>query len=167
MTLTLTKSPVPRTGVGIRRAPDAVFEALVNPDSTSRFWYTKSTGRMEPGAELVWTWEMYGVSSRVVVLEIIPDRLIRFRWDGYEPANPTEVEFRLIPYGGDRTYVQVTETGFTGDGDTQVERAMESAAGFTFVLACLKAFLEHSITLTVVLDAHPSGLGVPPEQAGD
>src|SRR5262245_30422602 len=56
----LTKSPSVNTGMLIRRCPHDVFEALADPAITTRFWYTKSSGRMEQGAELTWEWEMYG-----------------------------------------------------------------------------------------------------------
>jgi len=57
--------------------------------------------------------------------------------------------------------VHITETGFTGDADTQVRRVTDSTAGFTFLLSSLKAALEHDITLRVVLDAHPPRLQLP------
>jgi uncharacterized protein YndB with AHSA1/START domain len=139
----------------VRRPPHQVFEALADPSVTTRFWYTKSTGRMAEGAELIWEWEMYRVSGRVRVRDVEPDRLIRFSWDGYDPEHPTTVEFQFLPYENDTTYLRITETGFTGDADTQVSRALDSTAGFTFVLSSLKAALEHDVTLRVTLDAHP------------
>src|SRR4029450_147837 len=123
----------------IRRAPPHVFEALADPSITTRFCSTKSRGRMEEGAELTWEWEMYGVSGKVWVQEVEPDRRIRFSWEGYDPAHPTTVEFLFVPYENDATYVRITETGFSGDGDTQVSRALDSTGGFTFLLSSLKA----------------------------
>jgi uncharacterized protein YndB with AHSA1/START domain len=161
MTLQLVKSPSAQTGMLIRRAPHDVFEALADPSITTRFWYTKSSGRMEEGAELTWEWEMYGVSGKVWVQEVEPDRRIRFSWEGYDPAHPTTVEFLFVPYEKDATYVRITETGFSGDGDTQVSRALDSTGGFTFLLSSLKAALEHDITLKVTLDAHPPNLQLP------
>jgi uncharacterized protein YndB with AHSA1/START domain len=104
---------------------------------------------------------MYGVSGKVWVREVEPDRCIRFSWEGYDPAHPTTVEFLFVPYENDATYVRITETGFSGDGDTQVSRALDSTGGFTFLLSSLKAALEHDITLKVTLDAHPPHLQLP------
>ena len=161
MTLQLAKSPSVDVGLLIRRSRHDVFEALANPSITTRFWYTKSSGRMEEGAELTWEWEMYGASGRVWMQEVEPGRRIRFSWEGYDPSQPTTVEFLFIPYENDTTYVRITETGFTGDADTQVGRALESTAGFTFLLSSLKAALEHDITLRVTMDAHPPHLQMP------
>ncbi|MBO0802794.1 MAG: SRPBCC family protein [Nocardiopsaceae bacterium] len=157
----LTIAPSVDVGVLVRRPPHDVFEALADPSITTRFWYTKSTGRMAKGAELTWKWEMYGALGKVWVEEAQPGRRIRFSWEGYDPAHPTTVEFQFIPHENDTTYVRITETGFTGDADTQVSRALESTAGFTFLLSSLKAALEHDITLRVTMDAHPPNLQPP------
>jgi len=142
----------------IRRPPHDVFEALADPKNTTRFWYTKSSGRMTEGADLVWKWEMYGATGHVRVVKVERDQLIQFFWDGYDPSKPTTVEFIFSPHENDTTYLVITETGFSGDADTMVARALESTAGFTFLLSSLKAALEHDITLRVVLDAHPHDL---------
>jgi uncharacterized protein YndB with AHSA1/START domain len=163
MMLQLTKSPSVDTGVLVRRSPHDVFEALADPSITTRFRYTKSSGRMEEGAELTWDWEMYGASGKVWVQEVEPDRRIRFLWEGYDPAHPTTVEFLFVPYENDATYLRITETDFSGDADTQVDRALESTGGFTFLLSALKAALEHDVTLRVTMDAHPPNLKMPPD----
>ena len=157
----LTKAPSADVGLLVRRSPHDVFEALADPSITTRFWYTKSTGRMAERAELLWEWEMYGASGKVWVKEVQADRRIRFSWDGYDPSHPTTVEFLFIPYEDNTTYLRITETGFTGDADTQVSRALEATAGFTFLLSSLKAALEHDITLRVIMDAHPPNLQMP------
>jgi uncharacterized protein YndB with AHSA1/START domain len=157
----LTNAPSVDVGVLIRRPPHDVFEALADPSITTRFWYTKSTGRMTGGAQLTWEWEMSGASGKVWVEEVQADRRIRFSWEGYDPSHPTTVEFQFIPHEKDTTYLRITETGFTGDAATQVSRALESTAGFTFLLSSLKAALEHDITLRVTMDAHPPNLQMP------
>ena len=138
----------------IRAPPESVFDALTNPSITTRFWYTKSSGRIAQGAELVWEWEMYGASTHVKVIEVQANRLVRFNWDGFDSTKPTTVEFRIIPYHENTSYLRITETGFTGDGDTQTERAIDLTGGFTFMISALKAALEHDITLRVTGDAH-------------
>ena len=143
----------------VRRPARDVFAALTDPGLTTRFWFTKSSGPVVPGAQLTWTWEMYDASTAVSVTGFEQDRRLSFTWIGYDPAHPTTVEFRFVPWA-EGTYVQVTETGFSGDGDTQVSRALDSTQGFTFLLSSLKAFLEHDVVLRLVLDAHPAGLQI-------
>jgi uncharacterized protein YndB with AHSA1/START domain len=157
-TLELTRVPSVKVGMLIRREPAEVFQAIVDPDITTKIWYTKSSGKMTPGAELLWEWEMYGASSRVRVEEVEEDSRVRFTWSGYTPDHPTTVEFRFVPMPDATTYVQVTETGFTGRGDLLVRYIADSTGGFTFLVSALKALLEHDIVLALVPDAHPAGL---------
>jgi uncharacterized protein YndB with AHSA1/START domain len=60
----LTQVPVMETGMLIRRPAIEVFEAFVNPDIITQFWFTKSSGRLAPGAQVEWAWEMYDVRRR-------------------------------------------------------------------------------------------------------
>jgi uncharacterized protein YndB with AHSA1/START domain len=153
--LTLTKVPSVRVGLLMRTSPERVFEAIRDPAVTTKFWYTKSTGKMASGAKLRWEWEMYGSSTEVVVDAVEENRRIAFTWSGYDPEVPTLVEFRFDPRGPAATYVEITETGFSGDGDMLVDRAISSTEGFTFLLSTLKAYLEHDLLLHITEDAHP------------
>ncbi|MGW0197568.1 SRPBCC family protein [Nonomuraea sp. NPDC003201] len=153
-TLTLTKIPDVQTAMLIRRPPAEVFEAFADPEVTTRFWFTKSTGRMTPGARLQWTWEMYGVSTNVLVKEVEEGSRILFQWN---EDHPLTVEFRFTPYGQDVTFVEVTESGLTGSGDEIVAHVAGSTGGFTIVLCAAKALLEQNIELNAVRDRHPSG----------
>jgi len=143
--------------MGIRRPPTVVFGALVDPAITTRFWFTDSSGPMEPGAHLRWRWEMFGAEAEVVVTAFEPDRRIAFDWGGGGVFR--SVEFRFVPWGDDATHVEVSESGFEGTGDEAVAWLADSTGGFTNMLSALKAFLEHDTVLTVVADHHPADLG--------
>ncbi len=133
----------------IRRPAADVFEAFADPAITSRFWFSKGSGRLEPGARVSWTWEMYGLSTPVAVKEIDPGRHILIEWG--EPHEATHVEWRFEPRGDD-CFVTVRNWGFQGDSDEMVAQALDSTGGFNLVLAAAKAWLEHGIELNVVLD---------------
>lgn len=70
----------------------------------------------------------------------------------------TAVEWIFAPQENDTTYVTITNSGFKGDGDKVVNDALDSKGGFTWVLAGLKALLEHHIELNAIADAFPQGL---------
>lgn len=63
--------------------------------------------------------------------------------------------------GDDATFVSITESGWTGNGDELVEYATNATQGFTWTLAGLKAFLEHNLQLNLVADRYPKGPGEP------
>ena len=154
--LELTKPPVAKAKMLIRRPPTEVFEAFVDPEITRRFWFTKSTGRLEPEKHVTWTWEMYDISVEVEVKQIEANRKIVIDWGNY--GEMTNVEWIFQPYESDKTYVTITNSGFQGDGDKVVAAALDSTGGFTWVLAGLKALLEHGIELNAILDAFPKDL---------
>jgi uncharacterized protein YndB with AHSA1/START domain len=153
--LELTQAPVATAEMLIRRPPSEVFQAFIDPTITRRFWFTKSTGHLEPGKHVTWTWEMYDVSIDVDVKEIENLRII-IEWGNYGAM--TTVEWRFEPYEENSTYVTITNSGFQGDGDKVVRDALDSKGGFTWVLAGLKALLEHGIELNAIADAFPKGL---------
>lgn len=65
--LTLSKVPVAKAEMLIRKPVADVFEAFVDPAVTSKFWFTRSSGRLEPGKQVQWDWEIYGFSMQVAV----------------------------------------------------------------------------------------------------
>lgn len=141
----------------IRRPVAEVFEAFVNPEVTTKFWFTKSSGRLEAGKQVTWEWEMYGVSTKVDVEAIERDRRILIEWEGYK--GPEMVEWTFASYGDSATLVSITNSGFRGTEDEIVSQALDSKGGFTFLLAGLKAYLEHNLQLNLVADAHPKEFG--------
>jgi len=70
----------------------------------------------------------------------------------------TTVEWRFDARADDTTFVSVTESGFSGDGDAVAGQAIDSSGGFTLVLAGLKALPEHNVVLNLVADRFPEGL---------
>jgi uncharacterized protein YndB with AHSA1/START domain len=148
--------PVSKTGMLIRKPIAQVFEAFVNPDITTKFWFTKSSGRLEAGKQVQWAWEMYNISIRVTAKVVELNKRLLIEWPGY--SGPATVEWTFRPHEGDTTFVAITEAGFTGDGDELVKQATDSTEGFTLVLAGLKALLEHNIRLNLVADRFPKGI---------
>jgi uncharacterized protein YndB with AHSA1/START domain len=139
----------------IRKPVAEVFEAFVHPNITTRFWFTKSSGRLEVGKPVTWEWEMYGVSTQVIAKVIEPNKRIVIEWDG--PSGRNTVEWKFADRKDGTTFVSITESGWTGKGDELVEYLKDSTSGFTWVLAGLKALLEHNVELNLVADRFPNG----------
>lgn len=154
--LTLTQVPFTKTGMLIRKPVGDVFEAFANPEITTKFWFTKGSGRLEAGKQVQWDWEMYNISIPVTVKVIEANRRIEIEWPGYK--RPTTVVWEFAPQEYGTTFVSITEIGFAGDGDELVKQVTDSTQGFTLVLAGLKALLEHNIRLNLVADRYPKGI---------
>jgi uncharacterized protein YndB with AHSA1/START domain len=144
--------PVAKSEMLIRRPVADVFEAFIDPAITARFWFTKGSARLEAGKQVQWDWEMYNFSVPVRVKEIEENKRIVVEWDAYE--TPSTIEWVFTARPDNTTFVSITNSGFTGDD--AVKKALDSTEGFTFVLAGLKAWLEHGIELNLVRDRFPS-----------
>lgn len=153
--LHLEQVPVAKTGILIRRPVADVFEAFIDPDIATNFWFTKGSGRLHVGRQVKWDWEMYDVSSQVIAKVIEPNKRIVIEWDGY--SGRTTVEWKFAARKDGATFVSISESGWTGSGDELVKYVTSSTEGFTWTLAGLKAFLEHGVRLNLVADRFPNG----------
>jgi uncharacterized protein YndB with AHSA1/START domain len=141
----------------IRRPVSEVFEAFVNPAITSKFWFTGGSDRLAPGRRVRWDWKMYGFSMQADVRAFEENRRIVVDWSSGDEA-PTTIEWLFTPRPDGTTFVSITNGGFAGSTAEVARQAINSAEGFAFVLAGLKAYLEHGVSLNLVPDRHPDGL---------
>lgn len=145
---TLNHVPIAKAEMLIRKPVEEVFEAFIDPAITSRFWFTKSSGRLETGKRVQWDWEMYGASADVEVKKIEENKRILIEFG-------TTVEWIFTPRAENETFVTITNSGFKGVADDIVKQVIDSTEGFTIVLCGLKALLEHDIVLNLVADKAP------------
>jgi uncharacterized protein YndB with AHSA1/START domain len=87
----LKHAPIAKTGMLIRKPVAEVFEAFVDPGITTKFWFTRSSGRLEAGKQVQWDWDMYDISIPVTAEVIEPNKRIVIEWPGY--GGPTTVEW--------------------------------------------------------------------------
>ena len=143
--------PVVETQMLIRKPVSQVFQAFIDPKITTNFWFTKSSGPLEVGKTITWTWEMYGVSATVLVKDIVPNKKISTEWG--DPA--TQVVYEFTALTEDTTYVIIKNYGFKKVGDKLIQVIKDSTGGFTTVLDGLKAYLEFNIKLNLIGDKFP------------
>lgn len=142
-------------GMLIRKPVSEVFEAFINPEITTNFWFTKSSGKLEEGEEVTWTWEMYNLDVPVRISEVIPNEKIEIDWGNYDDM--TRVIFLFQPVSENETYVNVVNDLFRGNTDELKKQIRDSTGGFNLVMAGCKAWLEHGINLNLIRDRFPAG----------
>jgi len=144
-------TPTVTAQMRIRKQVQVVFDAFIDPEITSNFWFTKASGKLETGKTITWEWEMYNVSDNVKVLNITPNEQILIQW-----GNPaTNVNFQFQELSDGTTYVTITSTGFSQQGDELLAAINDNTGGFTTVLDGAKAYLEHNINLNLIADKFP------------
>lgn len=151
----IEKAPAAIAEMLIRRPSHEVFEAFVDPEITSKFWFTHGSGRLDKNSEVTWEWRMYGVSTPVKVRKIVKDEKIAVEWN--DPPSTVAWTFTSLPDGA--TFVSIRNSGFSGEPDDQIDEAIASTEGFTLVLPGAKAWLERGLTLGLIGDRHPKGIG--------
>src|SRR5262245_26313389 len=117
----LEHMPIAKTGMLIHQPVANVFEAFIDPSITTKFWFTKSSGRLEAGKQITWEWEMYDASTNVTAKVIEPNNRIVIEWDGY--SGRIIVEWKFASHTNSATFVSITESGWTGSGDELVKYA--------------------------------------------
>ncbi|MGX1432398.1 uncharacterized protein YndB with AHSA1/START domain [Cytobacillus horneckiae] len=142
--------PIVKAEMLIRRPVEEVFEAFVNPEVTTKFWFTKSSGRLETEKLVTWDWEMYGVSDQVYVEDLQLNKRILIK-----SSDSTKTEWVFDSRTNKETFVTIVNSGFKGNEDDIVNQAVDSMGGYTMVLCALKALLEHNVILNAVFDKAP------------
>lgn len=136
----------------IRRPVSEVFRAFADPEVTTRFWFSRSSGPLSDGASVEWHFDPHGVSAAVRVLEFEPDSRIAYEWGSPDGGEVSSVEMDFEPRPDDRTWVRVASAGFQGSPDEVIAKALDSMGGFSLVLAAAKAWLEYGVELRIVAD---------------
>ncbi len=129
--------------IQVLKPVEEVFEAIVDPEKMTNYFISKSTGRMEEGSELLWTFPEFEGESRILVGKIETNKLVSFYWEIEGKFHLTQIE--LTGYG-DRTKVSITETGGQPD-EAGINWLKGNTEGWANFLACLKAWLEYGIHL--------------------
>ncbi|GIP18130.1 activator of HSP90 ATPase [Paenibacillus montaniterrae] len=146
----LSHEPIVRSEMLIKRPVEEVFEAFIDPEITTKFWFTKSSDRLEVGKRILWEWEMYGVSDEIYVKDIEKNKRILV-----ESSDGTNIKWLFSPRIHNETFVSIENYGFAGNTEEVLNQCINSMGGYTIVLCGLKAFLEHKIVLNLVLDKAP------------
>jgi len=140
----------------IRKSATEVFNAFIDPTETKNFWFTKGSDQLEIDKAVIWTWEMYNFSTKVIAREINSPQSIKFDW--FASEKPTSVNINFKELNSNSTFVSIVHAGFDKSGDELIETVKDSTGGFTLVLAGLKSWLEHGINLNLIADKYPKEL---------
>lgn len=151
--MSTTTNHYAKAEMAIRKPASQVYGAFINPAITTKFWFTKSSGKLEKGKKVEWAWEMYGVVVPVQVLELEVNKKILIEWGTGKQKSKVVWTFKSI--SNEVTYVEVTNYGFEGTTEELISQIRDSTGGFTIVLAGLKAYLEHNISLNLIGDKFP------------
>ena len=128
----------------VGKTRNEVFEAIVNPDSMKKYFIGSSTGRMETGKKLQWTFPEFDEIIPVQINTITPNELISFYWDN--SGTQLLVEIYLTDSLQGSTLITITEKSMP-ISDAGLQWLSGNSFGWSNFLSCLKAYLEYGINL--------------------
>jgi len=132
--------------MGILKPASEIFEAIVRPDLMTRYFISGSTGKMESGKTLTWTWKDYEGEHDIKVGKIEKDKVVSFEWSG--SGVNCVVVITLEQKGDNKTVVKITESDWLADYKG-ANQCMGQVEGWTHFLLCMKAYLEYGIDLRI------------------
>jgi uncharacterized protein YndB with AHSA1/START domain len=137
-----------RVSARIAKPVPEVFDAVVNPAKLSGY-FTTVRGASAPlvaGTTVMWWGEV-----PVEVDEVAKDQRIALRWDGPRSADgkatyKTRIEMNFASLQDGATLVTISESGWRADPEGH-RASYFNCEGWSQMLCCLKAYLEHGINL--------------------
>ena len=127
------------TKMKINKLVSEVFEAIVDPEQMSGYWFSSGTSRVEQGKTITWKYEEYGAEGDINVLLVNENKEIVFSW------GETTVKMTFLETDGS-TIIEVTESGLKADDPEIVNKMLGQKEGWVYMLTCLKGYVENDIT---------------------
>jgi uncharacterized protein YndB with AHSA1/START domain len=134
-----------KTQINIQKPISEVFDAIIDPDKLSVYFIGSSTGRMEEGKTITWTFPEFDAKFAVRIDKIIKDEYISYYWDDFD-GTKTLVEIKMISKNDNDTHVEVLEKSREND-EAGLKWLRGNTEGWANFLACLKAYIEYGINL--------------------
>ncbi|MCL2677348.1 MAG: SRPBCC domain-containing protein [Streptococcaceae bacterium] len=139
--------------------PEEIFNAFVDPQLIGNFWFSTSSEAWEADKDIILTYDEFDAEIPIHILNIRKNQMISLSWG---PSSDERAVTITITPKDHTTVVEVKEVGFqefedmltdptlsevrTYEYESIINQLMGGKASWTFVLACLKAYLEHGVT---------------------
>jgi uncharacterized protein YndB with AHSA1/START domain len=130
----------------IRKPVAEVFEAVVDPKKLTGYFTRTASGRLAPGATVMWSFPEFEGEFPVKVREVVANERIVLEWEAEEGGYDTRIEMAFKPLDDGATMVQIRESGWpeTARG---IQSSYRNCGGWMHMACCLKAYLEYGVNL--------------------
>ncbi len=129
------------TKILINKNKEAAFEAFCDPDNIGNFWFSKCTARWQAGETVFLSYPEMGIFNiSAKIIAATPGEKIVFTWGEGASERTVTITFTTVKNG---TIVEVQEGPWPDNFN--FEELLGTKEGWTFVLTCLKAWLESGV----------------------
>lgn len=130
--------------IQIQKPVNEVFECIVNPEKMTNYFISNSSGRLESGKTVFWSFPEFPDEFGVKVTNVLENEYIEFDWSGGEPDMCVRITLRTLPDASTLVQVEEGEKDYDEEG---IDWVKGQSGGWANFLACLKAYLEYGINL--------------------
>ena len=131
----------------IARPVDVVFNAVVNPAELSSYFATGgSSAPLREGTTVTWDFADFPGAFPVKVTKLVENERIELSWEAAEHGYETQVVMTFEAVDASSTLVRISESGWRDTPKGQ-ESSYGNCFGWSQMLCCLKAWVEHRINL--------------------
>lgn len=133
------------TKLKIMKSPDAVFDAIVNPEVMAEYFISSGDAQMTEGRSVEWKFDDVGAQLTIDVKALEPDKQIIYAWSASGSRTTVQIDLEDSD-GASSTVLSVTEDGWEFD-EEGVEKLIEQTQGWVHMFCCMKAYLEYGVHL--------------------
>ena len=131
----------------ISRPLAVVFNAVTDPKELSSYFTTGgASAPLHEGTTVTWDFADFPGAFPVKVTRVVPNERIEFSWEAGERGYDTQVVMTFEALDATTTLVKIAESGWRDTPKGQ-ENSYGNCMGWTQMLCCLKAWVEHRINL--------------------
>ncbi|RIP34770.1 hypothetical protein BUZ14_06225 [Staphylococcus gallinarum] len=130
-----------QTQMQINVTASKAYEAFVNPNEISGFWFSHSSERWATGKTITLEYAEYHAELDIKITHIEENRLIEFTWGDHS----VEIHIEEKDNG---VVVTTVEKDFD---ESEVEQLLGQKEGWVYMLSCLKAYLEYNVKIRAAL----------------
>ena len=131
----------------IKKPPAEVFDAVYDPTKLSKYFTTgEASAPLDGGTTVTWAFHDYPGAFPVRVLRTVRNAEIEIEWANNE-GGATRVFFAFEPLDDASTKVRISESGWKNETQESLDESYSHCQGWTQMLCCMKAWLEHGINL--------------------
>ena len=131
------------TKLKILKPTNEVFEAIVDPEKMSNYWFSSGSARVEQGKTITWRYDEYNAEGVINVLEVDDNEKIVFSWGGENQE--TIVTITLEKLDELSSIIKVVESGLQENDPEIVNKMLGQKEGWVYMLTCLKGYLENGV----------------------
>ena len=130
--------------IGILQPIEKVYHAIIDPKHLCNYFLKESSGFLETGVSIEWQFPEFPDKFPIDVKQVIPNEYISFDWSN--GGENQLVIIKLQALNNQTTTVEVIEQEMmpTEEG---IELMKQQTEGWSYFLACLKAYVEYGINL--------------------